>query len=705
MAELITSQQTVVNGSQSIDESNLRQKQAFELVAHTNQCFFLTGKAGTGKTTFIRNIQRLIDKQFVVVAPSGIAAIVAGGVTIHSFFGLSLAIQGPTDYGKSLSPERAEIIRACDTIIIDEVSMVRCDIVDAIDRTLQHIVGSALPFGGKQVIFCGDMYQLPPVLRRGAETEAMVDQYGADTPYFFKAQVFKSIKLPKIEFEKVYRQEDQDFLRLLNNVRNATCTSDDLRVLNARCVTAEIGDTPIITLTPYNEVALQINNQQLECITEKEYCFYASIEGKFSTTSKDGKYKEENLPAPMELKLKKGAQVMFTRNDTSGRWANGTLGKIVSLSKDEIKVQIGKRIVAVGKVEWENFDYKYSKEARKLSKEKTGSFIQYPLKLAWSITIHKSQGLTFDKMILNLSRGAFAAGQLYVALSRVRTLQGLFLTRKISSKDVIKNAEVQQYTSTFNDEELISSTLEEGRALYPFIKTLDYDGAAGKCMELAQNELKRCNTREACLMFRKMLGLMSFDGVLLGTCDKWPLMESQSQMVWFNNAILCLYGNRFTQAIEYADRLLAQRQLLEAYYIKSRAFYFLGDYKSADEANEKMINIINESKGQITPDVKFMQSLAEVNQRIGDPFLDVYQKIVLNNPEYIPAHRAFYEAMHTSDRKLVLPDDQQLPILAEAFNNNADADSFVDALEQAHLNNKEEFAKYISVIKKQYLAK
>ena len=206
-------------------------------------------------------------------------------------------------------------------------------------------------------------------------------------------------------------------------------------------------------------------------------------------------------------------------------------------------------------------------------------------------------------------------------------------------------------------------------------------------------------------MFRKMLVVMAFDDALLGTCAKWPLMETQSQTAWFNNAILCLYGNRFSQAIEYADRLLAQRQLYEAYYIKSRALYFLGDYKSADEAKEKMINIINESSGQITPDVMFMQSLAEVNQRIGDPFLDVYQKIVLKNPEYIPAHRAFYEAMHMSDRELVLPDDQQLPILAEAFNNNADADSFVDALEQAHLNDKEEFSKYVSVIKKQYLAK
>ena len=203
-----------------LDETNIRQKQAFDLVKHTNQSFFLTGRAGTGKTTFLKNIQKLTDKQFIVVAPTGIAAIVAGGVTIHSFFGLDLNVQGPKDHGKNFTDEKIQAVLACDTIIIDEVSMVRCDIVDAIDRTLRIITKSSLPFGGKQVIFSGDMFQLPPVLRSGSETEAMMEYYGTDTPFFFKAHVFNNLSLPTIEFVKVYRQDEQLFLNILNNIRH-----------------------------------------------------------------------------------------------------------------------------------------------------------------------------------------------------------------------------------------------------------------------------------------------------------------------------------------------------------------------------------------------------------------------------------------------------------------------------------------------------
>ena len=219
MAEKIITENTNNSVVIKLDETNVRQKQAFELVAHTNQSFFLTGRAGTGKTTFLKNIQSMTDKQFIVVAPTGIAAIIAGGVTIHSFFGLDLNVQGPTDHGKNFTEEKLDAIRACDTIIIDEVSMVRCDIVDSIDRTLKLIMNTSLPFGGKQIIFSGDMFQLPPVLRAGAETEAMKEYYGTTDPFFFKAHVFEQMSLPTIEFVKVYRQEEQLFLNILSNIR------------------------------------------------------------------------------------------------------------------------------------------------------------------------------------------------------------------------------------------------------------------------------------------------------------------------------------------------------------------------------------------------------------------------------------------------------------------------------------------------------
>ena len=438
MSENIINNLTQSSESTKLDETNIRQKQAFELVKHTNQSFFLTGRAGTGKTTFLKNIQELTDKQFIVVAPTGIAAIVAGGVTIHSFFGLDLNVQGPRDHGKNFTEEKIEAVRACDTIIIDEVSMVRCDIVDAIDRTLRIITKSSLPFGGKQVVFSGDMFQLPPVLRSGAETDAMLEYYGTDIPFFFKAHVFENMTLPTIEFVKVYRQDEQLFLNILNNIRHGVYSAQDIKELNSRCIVPEDTTEPIISLTPFKETAQRINDQRLADISEKEFIFEGKIDGKFGKKGKDGNLKEENLPAPMNLILKVGAQVMFTRNDPSHRWVNGTLGTVVELNEKEIKVKVGNNINDVGCVVWESYEYEFDKKEKKLNKEIVGSFTQFPLKLAWAITIHKSQGLTFNKMILDLSRGTFAAGQLYVALSRVRSLDGLYLTRPVKYTDIKK---------------------------------------------------------------------------------------------------------------------------------------------------------------------------------------------------------------------------------------------------------------------------
>ena len=511
-----------------LDETNIRQKQAFDLVQHTNQSFFLTGRAGTGKTTFLKTIQKLTNKQFIVVAPTGIAAIIAGGVTIHSFFGLDLNVQGPKDYGKNFTEEKIQTVRACDTIIIDEVSMVRCDIVDAIDRTLRILTKSSLPFGGKQVIFSGDMFQLPPVLQSGTETEAMMEYYGTDTPFFFKAHVFNNISLPTIEFVKVYRQDEQLFLNILNNIRHGIYSEYDIKSLNNRCIYPENITDNIISLTPFKETAQKINNQRLSEINEKKYIFEGTIDGKFCKKGKDNKIKEDNLPAPINLVLKVGAQVMFTRNDSSLRWVNGTLGTVVELSEEEIKVRIGNDIHDVGRAVWESYEYEFDKANKKLNKTIVGSFTQFPLKLAWAITIHKSQGLTFDKMILDLSRGTFTAGQLYVALSRVRTLDGLYLTRPIKFTDIKKDNEVLSFTSKFNDDYVIENQLEEGKALYPFLKAQDYDGAVAKYMELAQKYIKKGENRTACMTFKKMMNILISDDILQDTCTDIPLNKENN---------------------------------------------------------------------------------------------------------------------------------------------------------------------------------
>ena len=686
-----------------LDETNSRQQQAYELVAHTNQSFFLTGRAGTGKTTFLKKVQEMTGKQFVVVAPTGIAAIVAGGVTIHSFFGLDLNVQGPKDFGKRFTEDKRNAILACDTIIIDEVSMVRCDVIDAIDRTLRFVTKSYLPFGGKQIIFSGDMFQLPPVLRSGPETEAMMEYYGTDVPFFFKAHVFEKLNIPTIEFVKVYRQDEQLFRNILDNIRQGICLPHDLEELNSRCVEPDTAGEPVISLTPFKEIAHKINEQRLKEIDAKEFVYEGVIDGKFGKKGKDGEVKDDNLPAPMKLVLKVGSQVMFTRNDMSHRWVNGTLGTVVKLDDEEILVKVGNDVHSVDCVVWESYDYEFDKENKKLNKEMSGSFTQYPLRLAWAITIHKSQGLTFDKMVLDLSRGTFAAGQLYVALSRVKTLDGLYLSRPVKCTDFRKDDEVLAFASKFNDDTVIEDQLTEGKALYPYFKNKDYDGAIVKYMELAKEFIHMGKHRDACSMFKKMLNIMICDSLLAGTCDDMPLDEEQTAVALFNNAVLCLYGSKPELAIWYADKLLRTRTLYEVLYIKTRALTMIGNYSAADELNVAMNEFVKPQDGAGDYEPKFLYSYAVVNEVIGDPCLGAYQNIVLQRPEYLAAHQFLFNAMKKQNKKLVLAEGHELPELAKLFNEASSEDEFMEKLKNTMLMNKQEMNRYINVISKQNL--
>lgn len=648
-----------------IDKENKQQVMAYDLIANTNSSFFLTGKAGTGKTTFLRNVQKMVDKQFVTLAPTGVAAIIAGGDTIHSFFGLPMDVCTPGTMGK-MSEARIMTLIHTDTIIIDEVSMVRCDIMDAIDYTMRKVLRSTLPFGGKQVIFVGDMFQLPPVVKQGAERELMHDLYHTDDFFFYKADVIKRMRLVKIEFQKVYRQEDKDFLNILENVRMNRATPKNLVHLNERVCQPTKEDGMVITLASINRTADNINQQCLSEIDAEEYIYEGTVQGKFD---------EKRFPVDMNLKLKVGAQVMFTRNDQQKRWANGTIGTVVKLTKDEIHVTIedGNTYV-VPNCTWESYSYEYDKDERKMKKELMGTFTQYPLRLAWAITVHKSQGMTFEKMYLDLSRGMFAAGQLYVALSRVRSLGGLFLSRPIIPQYAHTSREVLQYANDYNDEQVINSEIESGKAVYQLLAHHDYDEAAKQYLLLVQKKAEAGDIKEAMQQAKRFLDTVISDEQLYGCIDNVPT-RLKTVDHWASNflvALLSLYAGEYEQALAYVDSVLTLHQCQEALYVKSRCLAKLERYQEADAVNVLMGDVFDMS----TPDAKVLYMIAMLNELyIGDNGLNLMQELIKAKPKYDKGilslrylmKRKGFELMKKSDVSCELVDDFNSDIAEEEF--------------------------------------
>lgn len=419
---------------------------AKKLINETSNSIFLTGKAGTGKSTFLRKIAKESKKNLVVLAPTGIASINAKGQTIHSFFKMPFGPLQPADARLRkirYKPDKTETIENLELLIIDEISMVRADLFDAIDYLLRKIRKIGKPFGGVQVLLVGDLFQLEPVL---PQTEKIFLENFYRTPYFFSAWVFNEIEILNLELQKIYRQTDPLFINLLNKIRTKKATYDDLIMLNRRPSKRLANDKSFyIALCTTRRKAKEINDEKLNKLNKEEFEFIGEIKDKFPVNS---------LPTDLELKLKEESQVIFIQNDYSGekKYVNGTIGKIISLDNSKIIIELENgKIVDVEKTFWENFEYKFNKETNKIEAVLLGTFTQYPLKLAWAITIHKSQGLTFENVIINLDRGAFAAGQLYVALSRCTSLEGLIINTKIRQSDVIVRQEVIDYYSKMND--------------------------------------------------------------------------------------------------------------------------------------------------------------------------------------------------------------------------------------------------------------
>ncbi|MDP8216605.1 MAG: DEAD/DEAH box helicase [Candidatus Kaelpia imicola] len=413
-------------------------KKAFSLMENSDKNIFVTGKAGTGKSTLLEYFRINTDKRIVVLAPTGVAAIKIRGQTIHSFFRFPPRLIQKQHIKKL---RNKNLIKNIDVIVIDEASMLRADLLDAIDYSLRLNRANDIPFGGVQLIIFGDLFQLPPVVESEAK-DLMTDIY--KSPYFFSAKVFKEIDLEYIELKKIYRQRDNDFIELLNRIRVKKATKGDLDFLNRRLdYNIKNNSTGIVTLTTTNNQAKNINISYLNEINYREYQYDAEISSKF---------KESSYPVEAKLRLKKGAQVMLVRNDSLKRWVNGTIAEIVGLTQSDIKVAIDGEIHKVHRVSWEKIEYSYNSLDDKIEEEIVGSFEQYPIKLAWAITIHKSQGQTFNDVIIDMGFGAFTHGQTYVALSRCRTLEGILLKSPITHSDIIFDDRVYQFQKSFKNE-------------------------------------------------------------------------------------------------------------------------------------------------------------------------------------------------------------------------------------------------------------
>ncbi len=599
--------------------TNPEQQLAFDLANYTNKNLFITGKAGTGKTTFLKNLKERTKKNTIVVAPTGVAAINAGGVTIHSLFSLPLTSFIPSnDYwiDRNIAITKSEVhqhfkynkdkrklVTELELLIIDEVSMLRADILDAINWALQNVRKNPAPFGGVQVIMIGDMYQLPPVIKE--EQWNLLKNYYKSL-FFFDALVLQNNQPVCIEFKKVYRQEDPVFINLLNTIRYQDYDSIDFELLHERYnPNFDPKEPGYITLTTHNYIADSINQKELEKLKNPTKFFEAII---------DGIFPENSYPTELDLILKEGSQVMFIRNDSSGekRYFNGKIGVIEKIEDFDIYIRFEDREEPF-KLEhevWKNIKYSFDSETGKITEEELGSFSQYPIRLAWAVTIHKSQGLTFDKVIIDAGK-SFASGQVYVALSRCRTLDGIVLKSIIRNHNIIQDDKINEFQDQMWDLRELENILNEEKysfALQSLFKTLNVQNlilelnewrkiTLEKNIPEKQSVLELISSLDECLNSLQVVN-RKFQNTLLN----WLQQPKEKEEQW--KKIIA----RSTQAVEYfADELFQKIwKPLVLHYI---------EYKKKSRITQ-YLRLVDEFEGNIKLKIKLILSTILIDERL-----------------------------------------------------------------------------------------
>ena len=516
---------------------------AHDFALFTNRSIFLTGKAGTGKTTFLHKLKNETKKQMAVVAPTGVAAINAGGTTMHSFFQLPFTPFVPTPEGRKnliekmkMQSSRRKVLQELELLVIDEISMVRADVLDSVDTILRHVrYRNNEPFGGVQVIFIGDMFQLSPVATD--DEWRLLSQYYS-SPYFFHSQAILQQQPVYIELDKIFRQTNGDFIRVLNEVRNNCLSDSSLKLLQSRYNPQFVPptDDTYITLTTHNYKADQINAEELAKIKGKVYTFDATIEGE---------YPEKSYPTERTLELKIGAKVMFLKNDTETprRFFNGKIGMVEKVDDDCITIKCPDDYdsIELGKAVWENIRYTTNPTTKQIEENELGKFIQYPLRLAWAITIHKSQGLTFDKAVIDAG-AAFAPGQVYVALSRCRSLEGMFLLSKINPNSIQNDRQIVEHERNKLPVEDLEMQLNESRNIYRnfiLMQLFDFKNAVGQISRLIKEttDVQTSFNDEALPYLNDLLRqaqalqevAWKFQNQLVGILDQHPVNEEHLQ--------------------------------------------------------------------------------------------------------------------------------------------------------------------------------